>query len=47
MAVPDSGGFYRPKRLSEAVQLKRRLGERAMVVAGGTLAVQLLNKNLV
>jgi len=45
--VPDSGGFYRPKRLSEAVQLKRRLGERAMVVAGGTLAVQLLNKNLV
>ncbi len=45
--IEGEAGFYRPKRLSEAIRLKRRLGDRALVVAGGTLAVQLLNKYLV
>jgi CO/xanthine dehydrogenase FAD-binding subunit len=47
LRIEGDAGFYRPKSLSDAIRLKKSLGDKALVVAGGTLAVQLLNKYLV
>lgn len=40
-------GYFAPVSLREALSLKKRLRDRALVVAGGTAAVQLINKMII
>ncbi|MEM1967461.1 MAG: FAD binding domain-containing protein [Nitrososphaerota archaeon] len=39
-----TSGYYAPASLRDAISLKKRLRERALIVAGGTAAVQLISK---
>ncbi|MEM3036840.1 MAG: FAD binding domain-containing protein, partial [Nitrososphaerota archaeon] len=39
-----ASGYYAPASLRDAISLKRRLREKALFVAGGTAAVQLVSK---